>query len=675
MTPAVRQTPLVVFLLILVACASRVEEPAPLRGSESPERRAILVSFDSFSERRALETLEPVNVPEILALFRESTCADYAIPHFPSVTASGHAAIWTGAFGDVNGVAANTQSQLPRDRFTIMQVTSGYSHRALRAEPIWISAGGAELRVVAHHPTQAPHAPGYPASDGAPGAELLDARTRAEAALAAPNVHVVNGYNITIANDTVITERVAPPRRLGQWRNLERLGRTVAPREIAWAVGSGGDSVFALLYGERLYDRILVASSRDAGRGVTAAAAPVEREWPRGRALARHFSEGVEYPSDSGSVFLRVRLFELAPDASSFLILQPRLQIAEGNRRDVGRSYDAAVRGWVGNGASRVYDRGELGPPIEEGGDGTAELRFLESQELVTRQFMRGSEWGWSEMGAELLTDYFPLGDETDHRWFGLVDRSTPKYDPKIGEPLREMRERSWQLVDLRLGHLRELVSRSVAAGEEAALFVTGDHGMRSTWRIFRPNAALREAGLLELDTAGRVDPARSRAVAPTGYFVSLNRTAWRSGTVSPADEARVLAEAERALLAARTPEGTPIVTRIFRASADDSLGLGGPVGGDLYFETAPGYRWTWRGDGPVSEEGALDAGHGFASTAPDMHTVFCAYGPAFAPRRIPGMLVIHAAPTVSEWLGASPPAHARGRSVLSDLLRPRSGR
>ncbi len=668
MTPAGSSRAIAMWLLAAAtACSSgRAPDATPVAANNpTPEaRRAILVSFDSFSERRALETLSAARVPEIHALLAQSACADYAIPHFPSVTAPGHAAIWTGAYGDVNGVVANTQSQLPRDRHTIMQLATGYSAEALRAEPIWISAGRAGRRVVAHHVTQAPGIPGYQSVRGERDGSLTAARARAAATLAMPAVHILNGYSSVVAPDTIITEREAPPRHARGWRGTERFAGGVTPLEIAWRTGA--DSLFALLHGQDRYDRVLIALTRDATGGVTAPLEPPEREWPRGRALARHFSEPLEVRTNSGSYFVYLRLFELASDGSSFMLLQPKLVTVQSNRPEVERAYATAVGGWIGNGATELYRRGLLGPTIMDGGDGTAERRYLESQELLTRQFISGSEWSWNAMQAELLADYFPLGDEIDHLWLGLVDPRTPAYDPAIGTALAEMRERGWQMLDLRLGHLRALA----AATPGSALFVTGDHGMRSTWRIFRPNAALRDSGLVVLDTAGRVDPTRSRAASPNGYYVMVNRAAWRSGTVSPAGEAEVVAAAERALLAARSPEGTPIVTRIFRASEEaDSLGLGGPVGGDLYYETAPGYRWSWEADGPVSEESGPLAGHGFPSVAPDMYTAFCAYGPGISARRIPGLLVIHAAPTVSEWLGMPAPADARGRSVLSSLL------
>jgi arylsulfatase A-like enzyme len=100
---------------------------------------------------------------------------------------------------------------------------------------------------------------------------------------------------------------------------------------------------------------------------------------------------------------------------------------------------------------------------------------------------------------------------------------------------------------------------------------------------------------------------------------------------------------------------------------------MGGPVGGDLYYELAPGYRWTERAAGPVAEDGPPQAGHGYPSPDPDMATVLCVTGPGFGARRIGPAATIDVAPTVSAWLGIPAPANARGRSRLEELLGERT--
>jgi hypothetical protein len=301
------------------------------------------------------------------------------------------------------------------------------------------------------------------------------------------------------------------------------------------------------------------------------------------------------------------------------------------------------------------------------GGDGTAEARYLETAELLARQSMLGVEWMWRTLRPALLLDYFPLIDDFEHVVYGYVDPTSPRYDARVAARAQELRRRAWAIADLRLAHLRGL--QRTGGLSTTALFVSGDHGMRALWRRFRPNVALARAGLLVADTAGHIDLSRTRALSPNGYWVTVNRVGWKGGIVPPNEEPAVLAAAERALIAARGADGAPVVTRIFRAAEHDSLGLGGPVGGDLYYEVAPGYSWTDSTRGPVVDPTGADANHGFPSVSPDMYTVFCAEGIAFPTRRVGPARTIDVAPTVAEWLGIGRIPTARGTSVLRELV------
>jgi predicted AlkP superfamily phosphohydrolase/phosphomutase len=635
-----------------------VAEPGP------PQlRRAILISIDALNEERTRASLGAEAVPNLLALFEEGACAEYSVPAFPSLTAPGHAALWTGAFANVTGVAGNSQPSLPRDQHTLLDLTSGYSAEVLRAEPLWITAARQGRRVAGHHVTQAPQTPGYLPERGERDERLRQRRAEAEAVLARPEVQVLNGYNRTIAPNRFLSADSVAPRPAAGWRNLQRLGTTrVQPREIAWLAGT--DSVFALFFGEQRIDRVLVARERDAARGVVAVAAPAEREPVRGRTLARHFSEPLDIPVEGGRVYLRARLFQVAPDASSYFLFVPALQVSEANRPEVQESYDAAVQGWVGNSPLRDFRDGAFGRTIPQGGAGTAEAWYLETVELVTRQFMRGAEWAWNNERVELLLDYFPLGDEVDHTFYGYVDRAWPGYNAAEEAWAQGIRARVWELVDLRLAQLRGFAGTD----PNTVLFVTGDHGMRATWATFRPNAVLREAGLLAVDGRGRIDLARTRVLSPNGYWISVNRTAWRGGTVPPQQEAEVLAAAERALLAVRDSLGRQVVTRVFRASEHAELGLGGPVGGDLYFGTGEGIRWTSAPTGAVLSPGSIGAGHGFPSTDRDMWTAFCAIGGSVVAGRFSPTRSTDVAPTVAEWLGIEAPRDAVGRSAWGEV-------
>lgn len=641
-------------MLATVACAP----PAPTTNRPSAHApRAIVVSFDAFNERRVVETVAPARIPAIRALFTEGRCAASAQPGFPSVTAAGHAALWTGAYGDVNGIPANSHLRLPASRHTILETSNGFRSGGLRAEPIWITAATAGLRTFGHHVTQAPQPPGYPTDDGEPADRFAEDAQRAERALASPRLSVVNGYNRTILAPTVVTRVQLQRAPVEAWRGREVRG---AGDDLAFSLPLADDPLVrgrALHLLLRLFAagdsaQLFASFDRDLAGAVRVVPHAEERTPPRGRALARYFSAPVVLRLDGGMrVSMRLRLFALSARDTSFTLFVPGMQLPDANRPALGAAYDSATGGWVGNSALTLWETRGLGPTLPEGGDGTAELRWLESAELMTRSFMEGAAWGWRTLAPDVMLDYFPLGDDTDHGLWGYLDRARPGYDAQLAERLGAVRDGLWELVDLRLAALMQLAR----ADGRTRLFVAGDHGMRGVWRTFHPNAVLREAGLLALDATGAIDLARTRAASPNGYWISVNRVGRRGGIVAAADVDSVVAAVRSALLAVRDEWGAPVVTEVIdrRDPRAATLGIGGPAGGDVYYEVARGFDWSWSPDRPVVEPRRHPVGaHGFPSSSPDMHTVSCAWGAGIVAGRTPTVRLVDIAPDVQRWLG-----------------------
>ncbi len=605
------------------------------------------------NQDRARRTVDPAAIPNLLAFFDQASCADGARPMWPSLTAASHAALWTGTYGDANGVVANTMTPLPWEEFPLTETRSGFDARQLDAEPIWITAARQGRRVVDHHATQT----GYPGRWRPDGGRDTAAARRDSAAIASPLLFMVNGYT----DDTdprLLTPARNPAHPAPAWANLGEAGTTTL-REVSWTIGR--DSVFALFRpGE-----VLVNRSRDAGSAIHVKLMPPEQAPLEGRDLARYFSDPLWFPEPGGrrsGVYFRLwRLDD--PDGRSYQLYQGARHTNWTNQPQVIAGYEAYVGGFVGNGAWSLMR--EAGPPIEQGGDGSAELKYLETAELETRQMMRGSEWTWKIRNPDLQVDYFSLADDLDHSWYGFVTGAAPGVAPETARKINAMRSRGWGLVDRRLAALREL-----ARGSNALLVLSGDHGMRAIWRLFYPNSVLRNAGLLALDANRRIDLSRTRAVA-NPYFITVNRVRRKGGIVPPGEIERVVDSVIAALKQAKGPDGAPIVTGIRRPVPNDTLGIGGPAGGDVYFGLAPGYYYSGAITDSISSGRTPAGNHGFPSTDTDMRTVLCAIGPGIGGRHLPTARVIDAAPTVSAWLGITPPADARGQSLL-DAMRTR---
>jgi len=413
------------------------------------------------------------------------------------------------------------------------------------------------------------------------------------------------------------------------------------------------------------YHTIWMATTPDLQEAVSATVQPAEQTSPVGRELARYFSDPLQMETEDGLVYTRFRLFDLdQEDGSQFMLYHPAIHVVESNNDPVLERYRDAVQGWFGNSSTFAYRRGTFGPTLMNGGDGTAENRYLETAELLTRVHQAGAEFLWREGDPVLMADYFPLSDSIDHTLLGYLDPRQPDYDPDLADQVIAFRARVWQLVDLRLQHLLDL-----AAEADATLFLSGDHGMRATWMQHYPNTILRDAGLLVTDENGEIDLSKTVALSPNGYWISLNRTAWKGGIVPPEQEQDVIRRIIEAMSKATGADGKSLYEEILVASEHPELGIGGPAGGDVYWKEQFGYRGSrFLTDDGAFSKASLGAGHGFDSREPDMHTAFCAYGEAFPAGRIQGVRTIDVVPTISDFLGVPAPAHHTGTTVLAPL-------
>lgn len=640
-------------LAVLAACSS---SPTPT------DNRAILVSIDSLNERILREYLTAEQAPGLYQVFDQGACTEFAQPMFPSVTAAGHAAIWSGVYGNINNISANAVHALPRDRHTAIETRSGFDSANLSAEPIWISAGYQGKRVGGHHATQGPGEAGFPARTGERDQARQAEFERVNSGYDLAQVQVMNGYNIEVEGHQVLSADDIEWTDTNTWRGLSSLGVTVEPRAFTFSNKAG--TFYGLIYGSNRYDTLALATTPDIDQAVFSKLHAGEDEPLGERELARHFSAPLAVDTPQGRVFVRNRLFELSANADEFMLYLSPMHVMDTNHDDVQQAYEDYVQGWFGNSATRVYTGGGFGPTRMQGGDGTAERRYLETAELLTHVFNKGSSFYWQEQDVELLVDYFPLGDSIDHSLMTYFTPEWPGYDEQIANYMLELRNQTWQLVDIRVQHLLRL-----AESKGAATFVAGDHGMRGSWLEFRPNVLLQEAGLQVLDADGNIDLTLSKAVAPTGHWVTINTTEWRDGIVAPEDKEAVIAEVIEALSGAQDANGGTVLDRIYIAGEHPELGVGGAAGGDIYWAEAYGYRSsrTTRGESYVGDAGPL-GWHSLASTDPYMRTVTCAYGSGFESKRVPASKLIDVAPTVSDYLGIHPPAQSQGNSLLRQL-------
>lgn len=634
--------------ILLVGLAVLAGIPGFVPG-EVPSR-AIILSWDGVVPAFVNELMREGALPNLRRLIAEGAYADEVVTVFPSKTAPGHASLWTGAPPRINGVHGNATPRTPRGAFTILEAQSGFASTALRAEPLWMAAARSARRVVIVQATQGwpfePYLRDGPFGPGQPTRLVL-----------------LEGYAGILGREMVLNGHTPPPRPAEGWATLPP--SNAPPREITLSIGSA--RMFGLLIDDptdpaRGYDTLVVTATKDV-------ASPQARLKPGGLEDLDRWSGTIELGSgDPVAPAVRMRLFDLRPDGSDYLlyVTRPVRELASLPALLPGIRRSAGV--FIGNGASGPYTLGLLGRPIPQGGDGTAERRYLETVLLVQRQLMGATRWAMEHLPWDLLWTYTPYPDEAEHVWWGYLESTLPGYRPEVAARIRPLLARVYETCDEFLGMLLE------RRPPNTIVALVSDHGMEGLNRVVYVNTVLRRAGLLATDAQGRVDLARTKALYPSinNAYILLNTTDRKSGIVRPEERAQVVTQIRRALAEVRDG-GRPVVTGVWDAQSEGArMGIGGEGGGDIYLDLAPGYGFDARLD--VDEVvGSREpfGDHLFHPNRASMRTILVFSGPGVARGvRIHNARTIDFAPTLAELLGIARPRNATGRVLREALAR-----
>jgi glycerophosphoryl diester phosphodiesterase len=215
------------------------------------------------------------------------------------------------------------------------------------------------------------------------------------------------------------------------------------------------------------------------------------------------------------------------------------------------------------------------------------------------------------------------------------------------------------------------LVGRVLGALDEAglrdrtAVFVVSDHGFAPVARTLRPNAVLRQEGLLRVE-GGRITAARVQVVPEGGIgmvYLTDPETAERDG-----EAVRRLFRGAEGIAAVLGPED---FARYHLPRPDDQPGMA-----DLILAARAGYAFSGDATGDalvVPNEGTTGA-HGYLSTEPAMNAVFVASGAGIkAGAELGTVDNTNVAPTVARLLGVAP-ERASGRALEEILVASERG-
>lgn len=610
------------------------------------QARGVLLSLDGAGAEVIDDAVARGLMPRLAALRARGAAARGAISALPTKTASGHAALFTGAWGDRSGIVGN---DVPVPGGTVLETQTGYGSTPLTAEPIWHAAARQDLDAVVVSGTQVWPFTTY----------TDDRRFRG---YTGRRLTMFDGYQNVDAEDGVITEAtlawkpagdtLAPlPAHTGEAR--EAAFEVAGSRIDAWAYDDPADPTAGL-------DTVLLAMDGDPSSGIVLKATPPRDQPTAFRALT--------IPLAGGECTLFFRLHGLAADGSKLMLYHTSPHVLRSNKPRLEAAAQEAAGGFVGNAAGWSYEQGRLGPQLWEGGDGTAEARYVETIALVSRQFARLNDFALASTPWDLLVTYLPFPDEALHRWYGALDPTLAGHDPALARRLRPYMDRVLALVDAYVGQVAD------GAGPDAILAVAADHGMTSDSRYFKPNVALAQGGLLALDAGGRVDLSRTRAVYFPGNagYVVINRQGRPGGIVPAAEEEEVRRRVIAVLTAFKDPAtGRPLgVTVADVRTPRDGPKIGGAQAGDLFVEVgAGGVALSARTTGDALEPRRPEGTHFQKPGDGRMLASFVIAGPGVATGADLGVIEqVDIAPTLAALLGMDPLAHAVGKPLAAAM-------
>lgn len=604
--------------------------------------KMVLISWDGAPAFVIERMVREGKLPNVARLAKEGIHAKSVVPAFPSKTAVGHAAIFTGAWGDVNGITNNSVPRTPVSEFSILETRSGFDSRSLTAEPAYITLAKAGWKVAALSVTQ-----GHPAD---PHIETLTKANARERYLQ------YSGFESELSPAQMIDAKAFDPATT-TWSN--------PPAK------AGAQKTFTFKVADNVFFGMAYDSPSDPKSGLDTVALRTNKDSAQGQIILKPhearedstmWSDPIRIRSGERQANTAFRLFELAPDGSSMALYTRKASALPGaNTPEQLAEYLDNYPGFHDD-AFSPYERGVFGKPFHEGGDGKAEERLLEVVQSDCDYLAAGFKYALRAYQPDALFHYTPMSDSAGHTWMGFLDPDVPGTDPKVREFYWRCYERVFQKQDAWLGQILEMVPADTVVN------LVSDHGMEGVSGYANVNAILEKAGLLAFDSGGRLDLTKTQVCAPpwADFGLVVNTTDRKGGIVAPEKKAEVLRQATAALLAARDEQGNPIVTAVLDSKQLAGLGIGGTAGADAFMDFALGlYPSTRRSVQFVDPMPDPNGVHGFLPYRTKMHTIWYARGSGLAAGvQLPLVRQVDIMPTLAQALGFPPPPQAVGVAI-----------
>jgi hypothetical protein len=157
----------------------------------------------------------------------------------------------------------------------------------------------------------------------------------------------------------------------------------------------------------------------------------------------------------AGPVLVSFRLFALGADGKSLLLYQAGVRGFQASRPRV-----AGEAGLLAEASDEAYLRGDFGPVLWNGGDGTAEARYLETVSNAAQSFGRLLAFGLDKTRWEVLVAEVPAPGAAIAEWRKRIDAGK---DGGIARRLRRFHDQFLVSLDGLVGDLARQIDEQTA--------------------------------------------------------------------------------------------------------------------------------------------------------------------------------------------------------------------
>ncbi|RJS84440.1 hypothetical protein CW702_02465 [Candidatus Bathyarchaeota archaeon] len=532
----------------------------------SKPEKVVVIGLDAPIPNRVYQYAMRGDLPNIKALITKGAYAENCLVPHPTITPPNWTTIVTGAWIGTHGI---TCFNMHKPGMPLNETYPAFDSRDCKAEYIWEALERDGKRsILLNYPSTWP-----------PRGEKIVQIGGAGLAINEWRVDIPEGTRIACSLSTNIlfsTEDYPMAykielRESEGWNNLP--GNIVRSLEAELNVDFPASKfrvepvrwwLLVADYGSG-FNEVIISETKDYGK---AFARLREGEWSN-KILSNFKTENGTYKA----VF-KFKLLELSADASKLKLYLTPICALHGNSKPDGIVEKIDSKNGLPMPSHGVFRALNLGW-IDEN-------TFLELIDMEHEWLADAASWLMRNYDWSFFAMHVHCPDWAYHAFSNKIDPSTAE-NAETAELYGRVELEFYKSIDRMIGRICK------AAGEDALIVITSDHGAKPTGRRFDPRIVLENAGLLVYKEANGervVDWKRTKAIPQRSCYIYVNlRGRDPEGSVPPEEYNKVQDEIIKALYDYTDPE-TGIKPVIFALKKEDArvIGLYGDRIGDVIF-------------------------------------------------------------------------------------------